>query len=314
MAKNQSQAELIVQMEVNAILQEKVNRELEDKVRERTAEIELQKEEIVSQSEEITVQRDLLFAQKKELTDSMEYARHIQQALLGSSHTISGTGLRHFIFYKPKDIVSGDFYWFKQVKNYLYFAAADCTGHGVPGAFMSILGVSMLNEIVGKRDMNQPSFVLNELRKKLKKSLNQDAESRSKDGMDITLGFLNLESLRLQFAGAFNPLVLVRNNELIEYLTDRMPVGVHPKDANSFTHNELQLMTGDQLFVFSDGYLSQFGGDKGKKLNKSHFKDILLDISSREPGDQMAILGERLEQWQGNYDQIDDILVIGIKI
>lgn len=311
--RNESQKQLIEQLQVNTDLQEKVNRELEQKVLERTLEIEQQKEEIMAQSEEISTQRDILLQQNHSINDSIEYASYIQQALLSSSEILDNCHLSHFILYKPLNIVSGDFYWFKQVKNYIYFAVADCTGHGVPGAFMSVLGISLLNEIVGKRDLNSPATVLNEMRKKIKISLQQtESNSVSHDGMDMCLCLLDLETMDLQFAGAFNPLIVVRNNELIEYLVDRMPVGVHPKDAIDFTNKTIQLELNDTLYLFTDGYASQFGGETGKQLTRKRFKELLKEISKLPMAEQAEMLDKRHNEWRQKYEQVDDILVIGI--
>lgn len=272
-------------------------------------------EELSQLNEEISAQRDMLFQQKKSITDSMEYARFIQQALLTSRDILNNCQLQNFILFKPRDIISGDFYWFKQIKNYLYFTAADCTGHGIPGAFMSVLGISLLNEIVGKRDLNPPAQILNELRKRLKKSLKQDdPETTSHDGMDIALCLLDLETYKLQFSGAFNPLFLIRNNVLIEYPANRIPVGVHPKDKIDFTNHEIQLQTNDLLYIFSDGYISQFGGEEGKKFNMKQFKELLIEINNLPLDQQKIILDEILIKWQQNFDQIDDVLVVGIKV
>jgi serine phosphatase RsbU (regulator of sigma subunit) len=224
-------------------------------------------EELSQLNEEIASQRDLLFQQKKSITDSIEYAKFIQQALLTSHEILDNCHLQNFILFKPRDIISGDFYWFKQIKNFLYFTAADCTGHGVPGAFMSVLGISLLNEIVSRRDLNPPYVVLNELRKRIKKSLKQDnPHTISQDGMDIALCLFDIETNILQFAGAFNPLFIIRNNELIEIQSDHMPVGVHPKDKNEFRNQQIQLLENDVLYIFSDGYITQFGGESGKKF------------------------------------------------
>jgi serine phosphatase RsbU (regulator of sigma subunit) len=285
--------------------------EIEDK----NEELNQQNDEIATQRDEIESQRDKLFLQKKDITDSIEYARFIQQALLTSHEILDNCQVQSFILFKPRDIISGDFYWFKQIKNYLYFTAADCTGHGVPGAFMSVLGISLLNEIVSKRDLNPPALVLNELRKRLKKSLQQDnPDTTSHDGMDISLCLLDLETKQLQFSAAFNPLFLIRHNELIEYSADRMPVGVHPKDKIDFTGKEIQLQSNDQLYIFSDGYISQFGGDKGKKFNEKQFKEMLVEVNQHPMEVQQLILEKRLAEWQGNNQQIDDILVVGVRI
>jgi len=286
-----------------------------DEIEEINKELNQQNDEIATQRDEIEAQRDKLYIQNKNITDSIEYARFIQQALLTSHEIIDNCKIQNFILFKPKDIISGDFYWFKQIKNYLYFTAADCTGHGVPGAFMSVLGISLLNEIVSKRDLNPPALVLNELRKKLKKSLKQDdSESTSHDGIDIALCLFDLETKMLQFSGAFNPLFLVHNNELKEFSANHMPVGVHPKDNIDFTNQEIQLQLNDSLYIFSDGYISQFGGEEGKKFSIKKFKQLLVEISYQPVEMQKQLLEKRLIEWQQDYEQIDDILVIGITI
>jgi serine phosphatase RsbU (regulator of sigma subunit) len=295
--------------------QKRIIEEQKRRVDEAYEELNQQNDEIATQRDEIEAQRDKLYLQNKNITDSIEYARFIQQALLTSHEILDNCKIKNFILFKPRDIISGDFYWFKQIKNYLYFAAADCTGHGVPGAFMSVLGISLLNEIVSKRDLNPPAMVLNELRKKLKKSLKQDnPETASHDGIDIALCLFDLETKMLQFSGAFNPLFLVRNNELIEYSANHMPVGVHPKDNIDFTNKEIQLQSDDLLYIFSDGFISQFGGEKGKKFSIKQFKQLLVEINHQPQEIQKQLLEQRLIEWQQDFEQIDDILVIGITI
>ncbi len=295
--------------------QKKIIEEQKLQVDEANEELNQQNDEIAAQRDEIESQRDLLFLQKKEITDSIEYAKYIQQALLASHEIINNCVADYFVLFKPRDIISGDFYWFKQIKNYFYFTAADCTGHGVPGAFMSVLGISLLNEIISKRDLNPPGMVLNDLRKRLKKSLNQsNPETAAHDGMDIALCLLDIETKKLQFSGAFNPLILIRNNELIEFAADHMPVGVHPKDVIDFTNQEIQLQPNDLLYIFSDGYVSQFGGEFGKKFNITRFKQLLFEINNQTLDIQKKILDQKLFEWQNDNRQIDDILVIGIRI
>jgi len=295
--------------------QKRIIEEQKHTVDEAYEELNQQNDEIATQRDEIESQRDRLYIQNKNVTDSIKYARFIQQALLTSHEILDNCKIQNFILFKPKDIISGDFYWFKQIKNYLYFAAADCTGHGVPGAFMSVLGISLLNEIVSKRDLNPPALVLNELRKKLKKSLKQDnSETTSHDGIDIALCLFDLETKMLQFSGAFNPLYLLRNKELVEYHADHMPVGVHPKDNIDFTNQEIQLQSGDSLYVFSDGYISQFGGEKGKKFNIKQFKQLIIEINDQPLEIQKQLFEKRLTEWQQDFEQIDDVLLIGITI
>ncbi|HOT14507.1 MAG TPA: SpoIIE family protein phosphatase [Bacteroidales bacterium] len=294
---------------------------------EKTEELMQQTEEIITQKKEIESQRDEIFEQKKEierknqnLTDSIIYAKRIQQAMLPNKDLIATNCPEHFILFKPRDIVSGDFYWFKQIKNFTYIAAADCTGHGVPGAFMSMLGISILNEIVTKRDLNPPNEVLDELRKRVKKSLHQTGQDgEAQDGMDIALCLIDKESNEIQFSGAFNPLYIYRKNahnsyDLIESKADRMPIGIHPHDNRPFTNRRLNLQKNDTLYIFSDGYTSQFGGQKSEKFKSVRLKEILLDIQDKDMQTQQQILEDTITQWMGKSEQVDDILLIGVRI
>jgi serine phosphatase RsbU (regulator of sigma subunit) len=284
--------------------------------------------ELTFKNEEITVHQNEIEKQKvdielknKNITDSIVYASFIQHAMLPSTEILEECASDFFILYKPCDIVSGDFYWCKQIKNLLYIAAADCTGHGVPGAFMSMLGISLLNEIVSKRDTNPPNVVLNELRKRIKKSLHQfDKESISKDGMDIAFCLIDLETNKLLYSGANSPLYIVRKNEdgngysLIVQKADRMPIGVHPKDAQSFGCWEFDMLPGDKIYIFSDGYVSQFGGDDGKKLKSRRFQEALVNTQEMSLTNQKEFLTNMLNDWQHDFYQVDDILVIGLSL
>jgi serine phosphatase RsbU (regulator of sigma subunit) len=287
----------------------------------------------MQQKEEIETQRDVLFAQKNEITDSINYAQRIQSAVLPHPSYMDKVMPEYFVLYKPRDIVSGDFYWIKEVKNYLIVVAADCTGHGVPGAFMSMLGITLLNEQVGKSRFDKPGEILNRLRKKVKETLAQEGKmEEQKDGMDMALAIINKENLELQYAGAFNPLYLVRNKQnlkegeyeekptlesegfkLIEFKGDRQPISVHFEEKD-FTTHEVQLKTGDTIYLFSDGYVDQVGGPKRKKYLSKRFKLSLLNIQSNSMKEQHKFLDKTLEEWSKGYDQIDDILVMGIRV
>ena len=270
---------------------------------------------LAQQNDEIKKQRDQIFQQKKEITDSIHYASRIQRAVLPASKLLDDAGIKHFILYKPRDIVSGDFYWINQKDNKLIVAAADCTGHGVPGAFMSMLGMAFLNEIVTKAEFNNAADILNQLRVLIVKSLHQSGkQEETKDGMDITLCMIDKENWNLQFAGAFNPLYLIRNGEIIEGPADRMPVGFHDKLEVPFTNTELPIQAGDTLYVFSDGYVDQFGGENGKKFMAKRFKQLLLDIQDKPMDTQRDILDTNIIDWRGELDQVDDILVIGMRL
>lgn len=269
---------------------------------------------LAEQNDEIKKQRDQIFQQKKEITDSIHYASRIQRAVLPSPKILEDYNLQYFILYKPRDIVSGDFYWINQKDNKVLIAAADCTGHGVPGAFMSMLGMALLNEIVTKGEFTNAAHVLDQLRHLVVKSLHQSGKTEeTKDGMDISLCMIDKDSSTVQFAGAFNPMYMVRNNELLEANADRMPVGFHDKLGIPFTNSEMKLEKGDTLYIFSDGYVDQFGGENGKKFMAKKFKQLLVSINGDAMEQQREILDQTITDWRGELDQVDDIMVIGVK-
>jgi len=282
--------------------------ELEAKVKERTAEVVRQKEEIEGQSRQI----EELYNQ---VTDSILYAKRIQEAILPSNEDISKHVKDFLILFRPKDIVSGDFYWFSEKNGKAILAAADCTGHGVPGALMSMIGSSLLNEVVNEKGITKPSDILEALREGVIKSLNQSGESgEQKDGMDIALLALDPNSNTLEFAGAYNPLVQVRNGEIIEVKADRQPIGIfHDYKDRPFVNHQVEVLPGDVVYIFTDGYVDQFGGPNGKKFKGSRFKSLLLSIQDKTMTEQREILNTSIEEWMGEEEQIDDILVIGIK-
>ena len=277
--------------------------------------------QIEQKNEKITVQRDQIASKNQEITDSINYAEKIQTAVLPSKKLLNEIITDHFIIYRPKDIVSGDFYWFTQTDKYFIIAAADCTGHGVPGAFMSMLGITLLNEIVNNRNIVEAKEILNELREAVKKSLRQEGNyNEQKDGMDIALCVLNNKEQTLQYAGANNPLYIIRKNseskehELLEYKADRMPIGIFPKDHLSFNNNDIKLEEDDRIYMFSDGFADQFGGEKGNKFKSKNLKNLILSVQDKSMEEQKKWMENSLDEWQGNYNQVDDILLIGIKI
>lgn len=252
--------------------------------------------------------------QRKELTDSIKYASYIQSALLPSKELFEHLLPEHFIFFKPRDVVSGDFYWISKFKNNVIVVAADCTGHGVPGAFMSMLGISFLNEIVSKGCFNSASSILNQLREMVMKSLHQTGDKKEqKDGMDITLCMLDFQNRQLQYAGANNPIYIIRNGSFIEIKGDRMPIGINIVEERSFTNHRLELQENDMIYLITDGYPDQFGGQNERKLKYKPFKDILLRIYSMQMHEQVFVLEEELYKWMGNVSQIDDILIVGFR-
>ncbi len=294
---------------------------LETKVRERTREIEAQKLEIEMQRDQIAEQkgyveeqRDRIAEQKQEITDSIQYARRIQQAVLPGKQMLEQTLPDHFIFFKPRDIVSGDFYWVDRKDDQIIVCAADCTGHGVPGAFMSLLGLTFLNEIVNKDGILKASEILNRLRVSIMKSMShRGGTDQAWDGMDLSLVIINRKLNMLEFAGAYNPLILSRNSEIIEYKGDKMPVGKHVGEEKPFTNHRVPLLAGDMLYLFSDGFPDQFGGEKGSKYKARAFKRFLSGISEEPVDKQSELLEQELHRWMGNTPQVDDILVMGIR-
>jgi serine phosphatase RsbU (regulator of sigma subunit)/ligand-binding sensor domain-containing protein len=306
---------IIVKFNVRRLQLEKVK--LEGIVKERTTEIRHQRDEIEKQ--------------KDEITGSIRYAKRIQNAVLPPDELISVLLPDHFILFKPRDIVSGDFYWMKQLGDYTLLAAADCTGHGVPGAFMSMLGIAFLNEIALNKDRFVANEFLNELRNKVKQSLRQTGkQGEAKDGMDIALCVINRKKMKLHYAGAYNPLYLFRlktlpnpidsncfieseSHNLYEIKADKMPIGIHIAEKNSFTNHEIDLQPGDTLYIFSDGFVDQTGGEMNRKFMTKNFKSLLFSIQHETMEKQRDILDKTIENWKGTEGQVDDILIIGVK-
>jgi serine phosphatase RsbU (regulator of sigma subunit) len=257
-----------------------------------------------------------LTERNKDITDSIKYAQKIQQAVLPSkkfiSHELAKTNTDHFILFKPKDIVSGDFYWFHKSETSLYYVTADSTGHGVPGGFMSMLGINLLNEIVIERGIVEPGEILNKLREKIVRSLKTD-DGYPKDGMDAVVCKIDFSSNKLEYAAANNPIYLIRENKLEVLPPQKMPVG-YSDDSKPFLTTTIHLNKYDKIYTITDGFADQFGGDKGKKFKYKQLKELLISINYLPMDDQLTILTKTLYDWKGNLEQVDDICVIGIKI
>jgi serine phosphatase RsbU (regulator of sigma subunit) len=260
-------------------------------------------------NKEITLQKD-------EITDSINYARRIQDSILAPMHVVKQTLPDSFILYLPKDVVSGDFYWIETINKQKIFAAVDCTGHGVPGALMSVVGFNLLNRAVNELNLTKPSDILRELDFGVNKLLRQsESENTVKDGMDIALCSYNPDTRVLQYAGVFNPLYIVRNGQLNQIKADKSPIGVNLNGVvDTFTNHEIQMFSGDMIYLFSDGYADQFGGPQGKKFKYNQLRDVLLTISSKTVSEQETVLRNTFTQWKGALDQVDDVLVIGVRI
>ncbi len=267
---------------------------LESKVEERTREIE---------------------KQRKEIMDSIHYAGRIQKAILPYKDLLENEGTKSFILHRPKNIVSGDYYWYSRIEDRLIFAVADCTGHGVPGAFLSMMGISGLNEIVNQHKVLQADEILNYLREYIITSLRQTGKrGEPQDGMDIAVCIVDLKTYEMQYAGANNPCYIVRENELFQLKPDKMPASIYGKKTSvPFTKNEIQLEPGDTVYTFSDGYIDQFGGPKGRKYLGKKFRKTLLNAQKYSIDEQKNFLEEEFDSWRGTNPQIDDVLILGMK-
>jgi serine phosphatase RsbU (regulator of sigma subunit) len=264
--------------------------------------------------EKISYQRYEIDRQRKELTESIKYASYIQNALLTSQHELKKLLPEHFVIFIPRDIVSGDFYWITKRKSDLIVAVADCTGHGVPGAFMSILGITLLSEIVNRASYNSAGTILNQLRESVMRALNQrGTDQEQKDGIDMAICLINIETNMLEFAGAFNPIYIVKKNRLIEMHGDKMPIGIAALEENSFTNHRYNLEENDVVYLFSDGFVDQFGGPEGKKFKYQPFRNLLLNISNLPMHLQKNDLIKKFNQWKGNLPQLDDVLMFGFR-
>jgi serine phosphatase RsbU (regulator of sigma subunit) len=265
---------------------------------------------ISSQKRKVEDQKKIIEEKHKDITDSINYAKKIQNALILSEGALaSRLGNKAFVFFKPRDIVSGDFYWFSEKNGLKLLAVADCTGHGVPGAFMSMIGITLLNQIVNEKGITDTSDILNRLRDGIITSLNQtNEESGKRDGMDIALIAWNENELA--FSGANNPCLIVRGNEILEIKPDKQPVGLYEKQSG-FLQQNIKLEKNDSIYLFTDGVVDQFGGEKGKKVKLKTFKTWLLEMDVTSGGKQK--LESNFNNWKQEAEQVDDVLVIGIK-
>ncbi len=282
---------------------------LEEQVAIRTYELLEEKEKLQTAYSEID-------GKNKDITDSIHYAKRIQNAILPSESIIKQSLNESFVFYQPKAIVSGDFYWLEKWGNETLIAAVDCTGHGVPGAFMSIVGHNILTQTVNVLGLTKPALILNETNNQLSKKLNQDPEEVTvRDGMDIALIAINYSKLKIEFAGANNPLWIIRDNKMIKINGDKFPIGAFVgEELQQFTNHEWELQKKDCIYIFTDGFADQFGGPKGKKFKHKQLEELLLKHHQKPFEEQKIILEKIINDWMGDLEQIDDILVIGIRI
>ena len=309
---------------------------LDELVKDRTTVIEQQNEELQVQTDNLVEindllndqnkilhsQKDKIEAQNTQIVSSITYAKRIQSALLQSQEAVDKLLPDNFILYKPRDIVSGDFYYIREIGDTILIIAADCTGHGVPGAFMSLLGISFLNEIVQNKDISRTDTVLNQLRDKIIQTFGLTGNRfDTRDGMDIAFVSLNKNTGHLQFSGAYSPLWVIRHSDqsekafsMLEIKGDSMPIGVHPKDCNKFTMHEMTLEKGDVFYLFSDGYISQFGGEIYARYKTCRMRETIKEIYHLPMAEQKRILKNNLNAWKGESEQTDDVLFIGVRM
>lgn len=284
----------------------------------------MQLEKIREQKEEIEEQKEKIEQQNRKLKDSIRYASRIQSALLPSKPKMDRLLKRHFLYFEPRDIVSGDFYWIDEYQGKIIVAVADCTGHGVPGAFVSVLGISFLNDIIQKASINDqelsPSAVLDSLKQKLRESLTRsETESKTYDGMDISVCIIDGENKMLEFSGAIHPLYIVRKNvgedkEIEKIKTDKHSISMFGRKEHAYRSTKISLSKDDMVYMFSDGYADQFGGKSGRKFLAKNFRRMLLKISEEPLDVQKDILKNVITDWRGKNRQVDDILVLGFRV
>ena len=277
--------------------------------------IATQKVEVERQRDRVEEQKNIIVEKNKNITDSINYAQRIQQAILPDPATFRELLPDSFVLYRPKDIVSGDFYWVAEQNSVVYYATADCTGHGVPGGFMSVLGASLLNEVINEKKLTQPAEILDMMRVKIINALRQKGETgENKDGMDMVLCRIDLKKRELIFSAANNPVWLVQNGELRKFSPDKQPVGIGVENPSPFAQHVVQLAPGDLVYTFTDGYADQFGGPKGKKFKYSQLGEKITAMSSLPLQQQKDALEKILLEWKGDLEQVDDVLLIGVRV
>jgi serine phosphatase RsbU (regulator of sigma subunit) len=271
--------------------------------------------ENVAFNDKIDLQRVLLKEKNKEITDSFHYAQRIQKALMASNHSLNKNLPDYFVLYLPKDIVSGDFYWAEETDGRFLLAVCDCTGHGVPGAFMSLLNITKLNETVREKKITTPNLIFNQVRDEIIKALNPEGnKEEGRDGMDAIFCSFDFANKKLDYSCANNPILIIRDGKIIETPVDKMPVGMYLEPKKDFTLHSFDLKTGDVLYLFTDGYADQFGGPKGKKFKYAQLKETLLNICTMPMKEQQQVLQKVTESWKGGIEQVDDILIVGVKV
>lgn len=294
-------------MRVRTIKIRKNQKRLEEEVKLRTRELELERQRVVNQ-------KDIIEAKNKNITDSINYARTIQESVLPNPKVLEENLKDHFIFYQPRDIVSGDFYWFKKKGDYLILTASDCTGHGVPGAFMSMLGSELLNQIVNDPEVSSPAKAIELLDEGVFNALHRNSTSKGHDGMDAAICALNLKTKVLTYSGAFRPIVVWSSDQISVYKPVTCSIGNFKERGVEPMEQQIQLSEGDRVYMFSDGFVDQFGGEKGKKFMSKRFVRLIEEIQRMPLGEQCQVLEEHFEEWRGDQEQVDDVLVMAVEV
>ncbi len=293
----------------------KVNFRFEDRFNEKNQILDFQNRELKAQGEKILNQKNIIEQKSRDIFESIQYASRIQEAVLQPINFLNEWGIDNFILYKPANVVSGDFYWGCRKNDRIIIAAADCTGHGVPGALMSILGLAFLDDITNTRKILNAADVLNFLREDIIKKLRQKGiPGEAKDGMDISLCIIDKRAGIVNFAGANNPLYMIRDGSFSMINADKMPIGIFSSPPEPFTNNVFELKKGDLLYLFSDGYADQFGGKEGRRFMYRPFQELLLKNHNEPLPLQKEILDNTFENWKGSYGQVDDVLVMGFRL
>jgi serine phosphatase RsbU (regulator of sigma subunit) len=296
-------------------LQQKI-RQLEIAYKQQNTNLEIKQDEIVKQLKSINENRSIIETQKKELEDSITYAFRIQQAILPPQYYMDKILPSYFIFYLPKSIVSGDFYFIEQEKDYAVIAAVDCTGHGVPGAMMSVIGYDLLNQAVKINHLTKPSEILTFVDEGVTNFLRQtNDESGVHDGMDISVISIHKQLKIVEFAGAYHEVYFTHKQNIYELKGDKYPIGMNVDGVSDIYNNHgVPVLPGDMIYMFSDGFADQFGGPKGKKFKYQSLKELLLQVSGMEPIEQKRAIAQKFSEWKEANEQVDDVLIIGVKI
>jgi PAS domain S-box-containing protein len=268
-----------------------------------------------AQTQRLTEFNQELHLKQRDFSDSVEYAQRIQHAILPNSERLSHLFDSAFVLYKPKDVVSGDFYWFTETEEHIFVTAGDCTGHGIPGAMLTVLAVNLLREIVQKRGVHDPGQALNLLDQEVIITLSdENGHYKAKDGLDLALVKIHKQTLVMEYAAAFRPVALVRNGQYTELKGERYPIGFFDHLEKNFTTREEQLEQGDAIYLFSDGYVDQFGGDRDKKFSKAKFRNLIESIQDMDMDEQGGFLEYAFRNWKQENPQTDDVVVVGFRV